>query len=193
MNCDPLPNTGLDANLGLFLMIASGCLALGVVLVLASRRRRRRTGAVVSLLVLAIIGAAFVVPSGTPAQASTSDCGTTSNSLTVTQTSTLVGLAPGLPPVGITGLVVNNSLDSTYITAVEVEIVSISARSGSRPGTCDTSDYFLLDTRMLVERTLDPGGSAPFTGAAIGFSDKAVNQDACQHAVIHLLYTADPD
>ena len=46
--------------------------------------------------------------------------------------------------------------------------------------------------RMLVERTLGPDGSSPFAGASTGFNNKATNQDACQRAVIHLLYTANP-
>ena len=46
---------------------------------------------------------------------------------------------------------------------------------------------------MPVGRTLDPGGSTPFSGAFIGFSDKSTNQDACQGAAIKLLYTANPD
>ncbi len=195
MNCDLLPNTGLYAHLGLFLIIAIGCLLLGTAILLAGRRRRgrRRTGAATSLMILSIVGAAFVILPGTPAQATNSDCGTTENSLVVRQTSTMDGLAPGLAPVAITGLVVNNSLDSTYITAVEVEITSVTTRPGSRPGTCDASDYLLLHTRMLVGRTITPGGSVPFAGAAIGLRNKITNQDACQRAVIHLLYTANPD
>ena len=192
MNCDPLPHTGLDVNLGLFLMIAIACLVLGTVILLASRRHRR-TGAAATLMILSIVGSVFAIPSGTPAEAASSDCGTTENSLTVMQTSTMDGLAPGLAPVAITGQIVNNSTDSTYITVVEVAITSVTTRPGSRPGTCDASDYLLLNTRMFVKRTLSPGGSAPFTGAAIGFRNKTTNQDACQHADIHLLYTANPD
>jgi LPXTG-motif cell wall-anchored protein len=191
VNCESLPNTGLDANLGLFMFIAIGCVVLGVVALFASRRRR--TGATASLMVLSMVVAAVVIAPETPARAETSDCGATENSLTVVQTSTMNGLAPGLAPVAITGRVVNNSTDSTYLTAVEVEIFSVTTHRGSRPGTCDASDYFLLNTRMPVGRTLSPGGSSPFTGASIGFRNKTTNQDACQRAVIYLLYTANPD
>lgn len=193
MNCDPLPNTGLGANLTLILTIASGCLVLGLVLVLASRRRHGRGGAVTFLVVLSIVGAALVIPRGTPARASTSACGTAQNSLTVVQTSAMDGLAPGLAPVPITGLVRNNGPDGTYVAAVTVEITSVEVRPGSHPGTCDAGDYVLLDTRMPVDQALAPGGSASFAGAAIGFDNKTVNQDACQQAVVHLLYTAMPE
>lgn len=193
MNCYPLPNTGLAVNLGLLLAIAIGCLVVGTVLVLA--RRGRRKAVTSALMILSVAGVAFVIP-GAPARASNSDCGTppatSENSLTVRQTSTMVDLAPGGVPVAITGLVVNNSTDDTYITAVEVEITSVTVRPGSKPGVCDASDYFLLDTRMFVHRPLGPGGAAPFTGASIGLTNKPTNQDACQHAIIHLLYTANP-
>lgn len=192
MNCDPLPNTGLDANLGLFVIIAIGCLVLGAVLLLASRRRRGRTGSAASLIVLSIACVTFALPSAPPARAETSDCGTTQNFLIVRQTSTMAGLAPGRAPVAIIGLVANHSAESTYLTAVDVEITSVTTSPGSPPGACDASDYLLLNTRMFVKRTLRPGGSASFTGAAIGFRNKTTNQDACKHAVIHLLYTANP-
>lgn len=197
MNCYPLAYTGINANIGLILIIAIGALLLGTATVLATRHRRRRTrAAAATLTVLSIAVVTFVMPPGTQAQASNSDCGAspaTTNSLTVRQTSTMDDLAPGRAPVAITGLVVNNSLDDTYITAVKVEMTSVTTQRGSYPGTCDASDYFLLNTRMLVERHLGPGASTPFTGASIGFRNKPTNQDACQRAIIHLLYTANPD
>jgi hypothetical protein len=193
VNCDPLPNTGLDPLLGLFVVISIGCLVLGTMLLLASRRRRRGSAVIAPLMVLAILGAISTFQPGVPAHAETSDCGTAVNSLTVTQTSTMEGLAPGSTPVPITGLVVNNGPDSTYLAAVEVEITSVTIRPGTGAGTCDASDYHLLNTRMPVRRTLGPGGSTPFAGAAIGFTNKSSNQDICQNAVVHLLYTAKPD
>ncbi|WP_254896772.1 hypothetical protein [Amycolatopsis sp. Hca4] len=197
MNCYPLAYTGIGLNIGLLLIIAIGAVLLGAAMVFATRHRRRRArAAAATLVVLSLVVVAFVVPPGAPAQASSSDCGangaTTDNSLTVTQTSTMNDLAPGRAPVAIAGLVVNNSLDSTYITAVKVEITSVTVLGGAFPGPCDAGDYFLLNARMLVERTLGPGGSTPFTGASIGLKNKPTNQDACQLAVIHLLYTANP-
>lgn len=111
------------------------------------------------------------------------------NSLTITQTSTMADLAPGAAPAPITGLVVNHGPDSTFITAITVEISGVVRRPDAVAGPCDASDYVLLDERMPVGDTLAAdGGSIPFAGAAIGFNDKSTNQDACQGATIELRY-----
>ena len=194
MTCDPLPNTGLDAPVLVVLIIAVVCLLLGLGLLVA-RRRRGRTAATLMVLLILGGGAMGLIPSA-PAMASPSDCTTADpahNSLTITQTSTMKGLAPGIPPAAITGLVTNNGPDSTFITAIAVEIVSISTHPEAPTGRCDATDYVLLDPRMPVNRTLGPGGSTTFAGASIGFSNKPVNQDACKRATIHLRYTTVPE
>jgi LPXTG-motif cell wall-anchored protein len=201
MNCDPLPRTGPD-DLGLILIIALACLVVGAAFVVLARRRRRAPATLAAVL---LVGAALLLGPGaaTPAQAvdcvtvegspSTDDAPGADNSLTVVQTSTMAGLAPGIAPVPITGRVVNNGPDSTHIDVVTVEITSVSTAPGTPAADCDASDYVLLDTTMAVDRTLGPdGGSAAFSGASIGFANKPVNQDACQRATVHLLYTANP-
>jgi LPXTG-motif cell wall-anchored protein len=189
MNCDPLPRTGPD-DLGLLLIVALACLVVGAAVVVMARRRRGARAALVAVL---LVGAAVLLNPGAAAPAAAVDCVAADNSLTVTQTSTLEGLAPGVAPVPITGRVVNNGPDSTYIDVVTVEIMSVTTAPGTPAAACDASDYLILDTTMTVGRTLDPdGGSASFSGASIGFADKTVNQDACQRATVHLRYTANP-
>ena len=190
MNCDPLPRTGPD-DLGLLLIVTLACLVVGAALVVMARRRRR---APATLATVVLFGAALLLGPGAARPAAAVDCVAADNSLTVTQTSTMEGLAPGIAPVPITGRVVNNGADSTYIDAVTVEIISVSTAPGTPAAACDASDYLLLDTTMAVDKTLDAdGGSAAFSGASIGFADKPVNQDACQRATVHLRYTANPD
>ncbi len=189
MNCDPLPRTGPD-DLVLLLIIALACLVVGAVLVVLARRRRRAPATLAAVL---LVGVALLLGPGAAAPAEAVDCVAADNSLTVTQTSTMAGLAPGVAPVPITGRVVNNGPDSTYIDAVTVEITSVTTAPGTPAAACDASDYLLLDTTMPVGRTLGPdGGAAPFSGASIGFANKAINQDACQRATVRLRYTANP-
>ncbi len=190
MDCGSLADTGLDAGLGVLLVVAIACLVAGALAFLLTRSRGK--GAAMTLLVLLVVGAAAVLAPSAPAQAAEADCGVAGNSLTVTQTSTMAGLAPGTAPVAITGLVVNNGTQSTRLTAVDVEIAGVVMAAGSAAGTCDAGDYLLSRRRMPVDRILGPGGSATFAGASIGFSNASVNQDACQYATVLLLYTANP-
>jgi hypothetical protein len=191
MTCDPLPDTGFGASVLPVLAVAVACLVVGVRILLLVRRQRGRTAPTVLLLLLLVSCGAMVLVPSSPAQASPSNCTADpgNNSLTITQTSTMEGLAPGIAPAEITGLVVNNGADTTFITAIVVEIVAVIAESGTSSGSCDATDYALLDPRMPVNRTLGPGGSTSFTGASIGFNDKSTNQDACQRATIQLRYS----
>jgi len=219
MTCDPLAYTG-GGRLDLLLAVAIACLAAGGLLLLLTRRRGR---VVTVALLLLVCGAAVSITGGTPTGAMAADCPPSANalpaadplspvnpqsaadpqsetdpqsdanSLTVVQTSVMDGLAPGIAPVPITGVVTNIGTDSTVIIAVDVEIIGVVTDPGAVPGVCDASDYVLRDTRMPVGRTLDPGGSTAFAGASIGFNDKSTNQDACKGATIQLLYTANPD
>ncbi len=183
----PIAYTGLP--LGLLITLAVLCCVAGAVLLLLARRRGKVLSA--ALLIL-LSGAAMSLTPGTSAEAATPDCPPAQNSLTITQTSVMEGLAPGVGPVPIAGIVTNNGADSTDIIAVDVEISGVTTRAGSAPGTCDPSDYYLSDARMPVGRTLAPGGSTAFAGASIGFSNKSTNQDTCKGATVQLLYTANP-
>ncbi len=158
---------------------------------LGPRRQSRRWGIATFRLIAVIVVAGFATLP-TPAHAAP-DSGPDGavNSLTITQTSVVTDLAPGRPPVILAGVITNNGPDSTHITAIDVEITSVTRALDAAPGTCTTSDYELVDARMLVGRTLAAsGGSVVFSGASLGFINKTTQQDACQRATVHLLYTA---
>ncbi len=197
MSCAPLAATGLPVFA--VLSLAGLLLAAGAAVMLASQAGRGRTATVV-LALLVISGGLFAGDAITSAaHAATTDCaaspgsssgagpGATLARLTIVQTSTMTGLAPGIAPADITGRITNHGTRNTFVAAVTV---SISGVTGPAAGTCDASDYVLLDTVMPVGRTLAPGGSADFAGARIGFYNKTINQDACQHAVIELRYVS---
>lgn len=113
MTCDPVPGPGSAADpgsladpgplaytgfghLGLLAMVAIGCLVVGgLVLFLSSRRHRRRGRSVTAALLVALSGAALFFSTEPPAQASAPDCPPADSPLSVTQTSVIVGLAPG--------------------------------------------------------------------------------------------------
>jgi LPXTG-motif cell wall-anchored protein len=191
VNCDPLAATGADSNLVLFLIIATALLLAGAGLLLVAHRRIRPGQAALVVVILLAAAVLVFVPTS-PAQAATSDCASADNTLTVTQTSTMEDLAPGTAPAPITGLVRNNSTESTRIAAVLVEITSVTVDPGAPAGSCSADDYILVDALMPVGTTLSGSGSTAFGGASIGFNNKTINQDACKYATVHLLYTANP-
>ena len=191
MNCDAIPDTGgppfwaLVAAVGL---LVAGCLLL----VLARRGRTPALG----LLFVVILGATMLTDVA-PTHAAERDCDShgggegVDNSLTITQTSIIEGLAPDQPPQDITGRVLNRADDDTYIVAVEVSISSVVKAPGAASGTCDSSDYVLRNPRMPVNQALGAFASVDFSGASIGFEDAAANQDACKSATVNLLYVSD--
>jgi LPXTG-motif cell wall-anchored protein len=208
MNCDLLPNTGLDATTPVIFAIGLACVLVGLWIVRVARGRRARSAAALLLLVLvvAVGGVAIGIVPSAPAMATPSECATyrpdapktttqdatEENSLTIVQTSTMNGIAPGVAPAAITGRVLNNGFDSTFIVAITVNVVSVEKGAGPAVGPCDASDYVLLDVRMPVGRMLGPREATTFGGASIGFNDKSTNQDACKGATIHLRYVTAP-
>lgn len=190
MRCDMLPATGLDTPLAVVLGVVLCCVLLGA-LGTAARSRHRRGALGALALVLALMVTVGPGLAAAPAQAADADCvqDGADGRLTVTQTSTMDGLAPGVAPAAIAGLLVNVSTDATVVAAVDVEILSV-VPTGA--GACDAEDYTVLDPRMRVDQTLQGGASATFEGASIGFRSTADNQDACQGATVRLLYTVVP-
>jgi len=203
MTCyEALADTGAASSLLMVLAVGVVCLVLSSWIVLRALHRRNRAATpLVVLLLLVCAGATLGLAAPTPAQAAPTGCWSTTgpsteleyeladNRLTITQTSVMDGLAPAVAPVPITGRVVNHGPDSTFITAISVEVVGVQRAAGSAKGRCDASDYRLHDIRMPVGVTLEPlGGSAEFSGASIGFHNKSTNQDACQGATVQLRY-----
>jgi hypothetical protein len=190
MNCDALPDTG-GPHLPL-LLLSAACLVAGLLLLFADRSRRCKLSAIAVALFLLGGTVGFTNADGMAAHASASDCvpATTGpvDSLTITQTSTIKGLAPGAPPVPITGVVANHGSDSAYITAVTVRIESVVKAPNSVSGRCDASDYVLLAPRMPLNRSIDSRSAEDFAGASIGFRNKSTIQDACQRATVKLRY-----
>jgi hypothetical protein len=196
MNCSGIVYSGDGAGGGLaytgsplaFLMaVALVCLGLGLLALLAGRRRRVPLGLAV-LLVLAVTFATGVVGSSSAsASPYCQDAG--QDAIAVSQTSVNDDLAPGVAPSLITGRLVNTTEDALYITQVVVSISAVT-KTAAASGTCDVSDYVLLDPSMAVGQLIEGRGSATFSGARIGFNDKSVDQDACRGATLTLTYVA---
>lgn len=189
MSCSDVANTGLPVIM--LVTVAGVCVLAGLTLVILARAPRGRLAIVAILLLLAGSLVTSAIASPFSAGATTPGCQPTAPpALTITQTSTLTGLAPGVAPLAIVGLVVNTGAGRVLVNRVTVHIVSVTPASGTPAGRCDASDYVLLDAVMPVGRSLAAGASVRFAGARIGFRNKAVNQDACQRAQVDLGYVS---
>jgi hypothetical protein len=192
MSCDDLAGTGVPV--ASILIVATTLLILGVLLVLASKSGLNRSASAV--VVIVVLGALAPCLAGwSSARAAPAKCGSNSGPwgnayLTINQTSVITGLAPGIAPAAITGVVVNHGLHDAYVDAITVNITSVTKASVATPGPCSADDYVLIDAAMPVGVLLRPGASASFAGASIGFQNKSVNQDACKAATVTLHYVA---
>jgi hypothetical protein len=158
----------------------------------APTKRKRK----VALVAAALVGAASVGAYAfwTSTGAGTGSAATSSGAaaVTVVQTSTVSGLAPGLAPQTLSGNFDNPNSGPVYITDVTASISSVTKDAGAPAGTCDASDYTLSNAVMNVGAEV-PAGNAQgsWTGATIAFNNKpGTNQDACKGATVNLAYTA---
>ena len=182
MNCEDQSLTYTGLPLATLLTIGGACLTAGLLLLILARTRRGRTAAIGVGLLLLSVGLSASAPGQSSARPAPSSC------ITITQTSPLTGLAPGIAPAAITGQITNHWPGSIFVTTVTVSIATVTKAPGSADGSCDASDITLQATDMPVGRTLQAGESADFAGASIAFNDKSINQDACQGASVELHY-----
>jgi hypothetical protein len=198
-DCSGLAFTGLGYSVLAIAIVAIACLAAGIVVV-GHAKQRSRLGVSVALLLVLGLCVTIGMAGASSARAATSDCGNStptttptpspapSSTLTLTQTSTITSLAPGIAAATISGTSTNNGLDNIFVEMVEVRIDTITKAPHAAAGTCDASDYILLNPQMAVNQSVPPHGSVQFTGATLGFNDRSTNQDACKGATVRLTY-----
>jgi hypothetical protein len=189
--CTDLAFTGLGYSVMAIVVVAIACLAVGMV-ILGRKNSRGHLGVFVALLL--VLGACTGVgmASSSPARAATPGCTdatpTPSTTPAIVQTSTITELAPGGTAAGISGVSTNLGQDSVFVVMVEVHIASVTKAPNAAAGSCDASDYVVLNPQMPVDQSVPPQGSVQFTGATIGFNDRSTNQDACKGATVRLIY-----
>jgi hypothetical protein len=154
-----------------------------------NKRRATKVIALTAALVVAG-GAAFAWWTAGGSGTGSASTGNVS-ALTVVQTSTVSGLAPGLPAQTLSGNFNNPNSGPVYVASVTASIASVTDTNGDPITGCDNTDYALANAAMTVGAEV-PSGNAKgsWTGATLAFNNKASNQDACKGAVVHLAYTA---
>ena len=151
------------------------------------RKFTRRTGllAVGAAVAVASAGVAYAYWTNSGAGAGSAATGT-DTSIAVVQTSTVSGLAPGLPAKTLSGTFNNPNSSPVFVHSVTVSV------TGTDKAGCDATDYTLSSPTMLVDAEVQPGSAqGSWSGATLAFNDKpSANQNACKGATVNLSYTS---
>jgi hypothetical protein len=140
------------------------------------------TGLAVAFTAVALLAAHASTPTGS---IDISD----RQSVSVNQTTVVAPMHPGDTPQALAGTFDNPAARSVFVISVTATIESVTLAGGA-VGTCDPTDFALVDGPMAVGQAVPPGTSVgSWAGATIQFNNKAdVNQDACKGATVHLAY-----
>jgi len=136
-------------------------------------------------LLLAVAGVAYAYWSATGTGTGQASTGTTTG-ITVNQTSTVTGLAPGLPAQALSGNFDNPNGGPVFVTSVTATVTGT-----DKPG-CNASDYTVTGSPAAVGTQVAAGsGVGSWSGITIAFNNKpATNQDACKGATVSIAYSS---
>ena len=154
------------------------------------KNNKRRATKIVALTAALVVagGAAFAwwtAGGAGTGSASTGDV----DALTVVQTSTITGLAPGLPAQTLSGTFENPNDGPVYVSSVTVTIDSVEKAVGAPAGTCTTGDYVITGSPLTIGAEVLADDSSTWSGPQIAFVNSGSNQDGCKGATVHLAYT----
>jgi hypothetical protein len=109
----------------------------------------------------------------------------TTTAIVVNQTSTISGLAPGLPAQTLSGNFDNPNNGPIFVGSVNVTV------TGTDKSGCTASDYTIAGSAPVNAEVPSGEDVGAWTGLTIQFNDKAgANQDACKNATVTLSYTS---
>jgi hypothetical protein len=158
----------------------------------APTKRKRK----VALVAAALVGAASVGAYAfwTSTGAGTGSAATSSGAaaVTVVQTSTPAGLAPGAPAQPLSGTFTNPNNAAVWINSVSVSISDVVDSGGTSLGSaCDADDYTISGSPIAIGAEVLADDTSTWSGATIAFNNKpGVDQNACKGATVELAYTA---
>ncbi len=148
------------------------------------RRMTTRAMALALASLLALSGAAFgywtINGSGT-GQVTTG----TVTAVTVNQTSSVTGLAPGTPAQSLSGNFDNPNAGPVYVGSVTATV------TGTNQAGCDATDYTIAGTAVVNAEVASGAGVGAWSGLTIAFNNKSgANQNACKGATVDIAYTS---
>lgn len=148
--------------------------------------RNTSTKALVLALVsvLAIAGAAFAYWTVSGSGGGTAATGTVTG-ITVNQTSSITGLAPGVAAQSLSGNFDNSNTSPVYVGSVSATV------TGTSNPACGAGNYLISGSAPVGAEIPSGVGQGSWGGLTIEFvNDPAVNQDACQGVTVNIAYTS---
>jgi len=155
------------------------------------RNLRKRTGVIAAGAGVLLLSSAAAIAYWTVGGSGTgtADTGDVSN-VTVVQTSTVAGMAPGDSAQTLSGTFTNPNAGPVYVGTVTASIASVTKDVGAVAGTCDATDYTLASATITYNAEVLANDTSTWTGPTIKFNNKAsTNQDPCKNATVNLAYT----
>lgn len=146
--------------------------------------KRAITIVVGATVLLASAGIAFAYWTNTGSGTGTASTGTNA-AVVVNQTSTVTGLAPGLPAQSLSGNFDNPNAGPIHVAAVTAAV------TGTDKVGCDATDYSIAGTATVNADVPAGDDVGTWSGLTIQFNNKpGANQDACKNAVVAIAYTS---
>lgn len=155
------------------------------------RKKRLLAAGIVTAVLLGGAGTAYAYWTNSGSGVGEADTGTNA-AVTVVQTSSISGLAPGSGTHALSGTFDNPNDGSVYIASVSVSIDSVVDSEGEPAVGCEADDYVIAGSPMTVNANVPAGdGVGSWSGATIAFVNEAAeNQDGCKGATVNLVYTS---
>jgi len=145
--------------------------------------RRKKIAALVVVL-MALGGVAYAYWTTTGSGTGSASTGNIAQ-ITVNQTSTITGLAPGLAAQTLSGNFDNPNDGPVYVTSVTATV------TGTDKAGCTASDYTIAGSAAVNAQVAAGNAQGAWSGLTIQFNNKpTVNQDACKGATVNIAYTS---
>jgi hypothetical protein len=151
---------------------------------------KKRVGSVgVTAILLVGIGASFAYWTSGGVSTGEAQTGTTEDVVAV-QTSTVEAMGPDVTPAALSGTFTNRGETTVRVAQLDATVSDVAKAADAAAGTCDPTDYALVGFPLTMNLDVAEGAAqGSWSGGAIQFKNKTVNQDACKNATVTITYT----
>lgn len=157
------------------------------------KQRKFIAVAVALVAVIAVSGVAYAYWTAGGTGGGSAKAADSVSTLKANGPTSLTSMFPGDAAQTISGTFDNPNAAETWVTSVTVSI-TVTEASGAPSGTCDATDFDLVNPVATVNALIPTGAGQGTWGnlathPTIQFHNKASNQDACKGATVNFTYT----